>query len=227
MINAVVPWGRVPPLESGAPDEARNPGLCKPTDAVLMFKALVLSALYNLSDDQIEYQVRTAVLHAVPWVSVTMPDAKTVWLAWKHWRRRAWSSFRAVRRVPGTALYRSGWPDPDASIVPVPYNHNKREENVVIKAGADARGLKSKPAKRSQKDDVDVRWTKKHGIIVALRLQEPRQCGPKTQADPALSRRLMPCMKQPGGGSIADAQHRLRFGPIRLSLGRDRGNAQS
>ena len=30
----------------------------KPTDAVLMFKTLVLSALYNLSDDQIEYQVR-------------------------------------------------------------------------------------------------------------------------------------------------------------------------
>ena len=27
-------------------------------DAVLMFKTLVLSALYNLSDDQIECQVR-------------------------------------------------------------------------------------------------------------------------------------------------------------------------
>ena len=27
-------------------------------DAVLMFKTLVLSALYNLSDDQIEYQIR-------------------------------------------------------------------------------------------------------------------------------------------------------------------------
>ncbi len=30
----------------------------KPTDAVLMFKTLVLSALDNLPDDQIEYQVR-------------------------------------------------------------------------------------------------------------------------------------------------------------------------
>ena len=27
-------------------------------DAVLMFKTLVLSALYNLSDDQIEYRIR-------------------------------------------------------------------------------------------------------------------------------------------------------------------------
>jgi hypothetical protein len=30
----------------------------KPVDAVLMFKTLVPGALYNLSDDQIEYQVR-------------------------------------------------------------------------------------------------------------------------------------------------------------------------
>ncbi len=29
----------------------------KPMDAVVMFKTLVLGALYNLSDDQIEYQV--------------------------------------------------------------------------------------------------------------------------------------------------------------------------
>ena len=30
----------------------------KPMHAVVMFKTLVLGALYNLSDDQIEYQVR-------------------------------------------------------------------------------------------------------------------------------------------------------------------------
>ena len=30
----------------------------KPVDAVLMFKTLVPGALYNLSDDQIEYQIR-------------------------------------------------------------------------------------------------------------------------------------------------------------------------
>ena len=30
----------------------------KPMDAVVMFKMLVLGALYTLSDDQIEYQVR-------------------------------------------------------------------------------------------------------------------------------------------------------------------------
>lgn len=52
-------------------------------DAVVMFKTLVLSPLYNLSDDQIEYQVRD-------WLSFMrflglglegrVPDSKTVWL---------------------------------------------------------------------------------------------------------------------------------------------------
>lgn len=55
----------------------------KPMDAVLMFKTLVLSALYNLSDDQIEYQVRDR-LSFMRFVGLglgnRLPDAKTVWL---------------------------------------------------------------------------------------------------------------------------------------------------
>ncbi|PIL19902.1 hypothetical protein P775_12205 [Puniceibacterium antarcticum] len=50
----------------------------------------------------------------------------------------------------------------DATIVPVPRNHNTREENKDIKNGALPEGWADKPAKRSQKD-VDARWTKKHG----------------------------------------------------------------
>ena len=61
-INAVVPWEEFraalervwrKPVEDRKSRAGR-----KPMDAVLMFKTLVLSALYNLSDDQIEYQVR-------------------------------------------------------------------------------------------------------------------------------------------------------------------------
>ena len=52
-IDAVVPWAEFRPwLERGGR---------KPMGAVVMFKTLVLSALYNLSDDQIEYQVRDRV----------------------------------------------------------------------------------------------------------------------------------------------------------------------
>ena len=61
-INAVVPWEEFPPLLERVwrkPDaERKSRAGRKPTDAALMFKALVLIALYNLSDDPIEYQVR-------------------------------------------------------------------------------------------------------------------------------------------------------------------------
>ena len=61
-IDAAVPWEEFRPSLEGVwrkPDgERKSRAGRKPMDAVLMFKALVLSALYNLSDDQIEYQVR-------------------------------------------------------------------------------------------------------------------------------------------------------------------------
>ena len=77
-INAVVPWDEFRPLLERVwrkPDEARKSRAGrKPMDVVLMFKTLVLSALYNLSDDQIEYQVRDrlsarTVPRAGPWRS--------------------------------------------------------------------------------------------------------------------------------------------------------------
>lgn len=50
----------------------------------------------------------------------------------------------------------------DASIVPVPRNHNTREENATIKKGEVPEDWENKPAKRCQKD-LDARWTKKQG----------------------------------------------------------------
>jgi IS5 family transposase len=61
-IDAVVPWEEFRPALEWIwrkPDTDRKSRAGrKPIDAVLMFKTLVLSALYNLSDDQIEYQIR-------------------------------------------------------------------------------------------------------------------------------------------------------------------------
>ena len=58
-INAVVPWDEFrPALERvwRKPEaERKSRAGRKPMDVVLMFKTLVLSALYNLSDNQIEY----------------------------------------------------------------------------------------------------------------------------------------------------------------------------
>ena len=61
-IDTVVPWEEFRPTLGRVwrkPDADRKSRVGrKPMDAVLMFKTLVLSALYNLSDDQIEYLVR-------------------------------------------------------------------------------------------------------------------------------------------------------------------------
>ena len=86
-INAVVPWDAFRPLLERVwrkPDEAgKSRAGRKPMDTVLMFKTLVLSALYNLSDDQIEYQVRDR-LSFMRFLGLGLgdrvPDAKTVWL---------------------------------------------------------------------------------------------------------------------------------------------------
>jgi len=86
-IDAVAPWEEFrPALERvwRKPDEARKSRAGhKPMDAVLMVKTLVLSALYNLSDDQIEYQVRDR-LSFMRFLGLGLedrvPDAKIVWL---------------------------------------------------------------------------------------------------------------------------------------------------
>src|SRR5437016_3871328 len=83
-IAAMVPWESLRPklkasLITGglrASDVAR-----KPWDEVVIFKALVLQALYNLSDDQAEYQLRDR-LSFMRFLGLedAVPDAKTLWL---------------------------------------------------------------------------------------------------------------------------------------------------
>jgi IS5 family transposase len=64
-IAAMIPWESLRPklkasLITGglrASDVARKSPAGRPWDEVVIFKALVLQALYNLSDDQAEYQL--------------------------------------------------------------------------------------------------------------------------------------------------------------------------
>ncbi len=171
-IAAVVPWEEFRPMlervwRKPAAERKSRAGR-KPMDAVLMFKTLVLSALYNLSDDQIEYQVRDR-LSFMRFLGLGLedrvPDAKTVWL-YREALAQAGLVEALFKQFDGY-LARQGYIARggqilDASIVPVPKNHNTRDENKAIKAGEVPEGWADKPAKRSQKD-TDARWTKKHG----------------------------------------------------------------
>lgn len=171
-IDAIVPWEEFRPLLTAIwrkpPDAKKSSAGRKPWDVVIMFKALVLSALYNLSDDQIEFQIRDR-LSFMRFLGLGLedrvPDAKTVWLY-----REGLVKAGKVEKLFGLFdghLVRQGYMARggqilDASIVPVPRNHNRREENEAIKAGEVPEDWKDKPAKLSQKD-TDARWTKKHG----------------------------------------------------------------
>jgi IS5 family transposase len=111
----------------------------KPLDAVLMFKTLVLGALYNLSDDRIEYQVRdrlSFMRFLGPGLGDRVPDARTVWL-YREALAQAGMVETLFKQFDGY-LARQGYIARggqilDASIVPVPRNHNTRTENKAIK----------------------------------------------------------------------------------------------
>ena len=171
-IDAVVPWEEFRSILDEVwrkPDaERKSRAGRKPMDTVLMFKTLLLSALYNLSDDQIEYQVRDR-LSFMRFLGLSLadrvPDAKTVWL-YRDALAQAGKVEELFRQFDGY-LARQGYIARggqilDASIVAGPRNHNTRDENAAIKKGENPEHWENKPAKRSQKD-VDARWTKKHG----------------------------------------------------------------
>ena len=126
-----------------------------------MFKTLVLSALYNLSDGQIAYQVRDRLsfmrLLGLGLGGARCQDGVAV-------SRRAGCQAGKVEDLFGLFdghLARQGyiaWGGQilDASIVPVPRNHNTRDENAAIKKDEAPEDWADKPAKRRQKD-LDAR----------------------------------------------------------------------
>jgi len=140
----------------------------KPIDAVRLVKTLVLSALYNLSDDQIEYQVRdqlSFMRFRALGLEDRVPDAKTVWLDREALAKAGmvealFPQFDGYMARQGYIAW--GGQILNASIVPVLRNHNTREESKAIKSGEVPEDCADKPAKRSQKD-TDARWTRKHG----------------------------------------------------------------
>ena len=146
-------------------DRKSNAGR-RPFDIVLMFKILILQSLYNLSDDQMEFQVRDR-LSFMRFLGLslghTVPDAKTIWL----FREQLTEADRIkplFERFDGF-LRESGFTARkgqiiDASIVPAPRQRNSRGENKQIREGQIPDDWNEN--KKRQKD-TDARWIQKHG----------------------------------------------------------------
>ena len=164
-----IPWAEFRPLLEKSLRRSKRPkGGRPPFDAVLMFKVLVLQALYNLSDDQTEYQIRDR-LSFMRFLGLDLhqriPDAKTIWLfretlAQAGVVERLFQQFDCYLAQQG--LQARGGQVIDASLVPVPTQRNTRAENATLQAGDMPADWAAHPAKRRQKD-TQARWTVKHG----------------------------------------------------------------
>jgi len=149
--------------------EAKGKGGRPPYDYVLMFKILILQRYYNLSDDQIEFQINDRIsfmrfLNLT--ISDDIPDSKTIW----NFREQIvdlnivddlFNLF--VIELEKLGLIINEGKIVDASFVDVPKQRNSKEENEEIKAGKTPNSFVENENKKRQKD-VDARWTQKNKI---------------------------------------------------------------
>lgn len=139
----------------------------KAYDVVFMFKILILQRLYNLSDEQAEYQINDR--HSFQRflglrLGTSVPDFSTVWLF-----REALTKAEVIKPLFdtfGATLEKHGVITKvgtivDASFVEVPRQRNTKEENEMIKDGKVPPEWTEKPRKLCQKD-TEARWTKKN-----------------------------------------------------------------
>jgi len=141
-----------------------------PFDKLMMFKALVLQGLYNLSDDQLEYQIvdRSSFKRFLRLKKADkVPDAKTFWyfreqLIDKGVIELLFNAFN--ERLDSLGVFANEGKMVDASFVEAPRQRNSKEENSHIKeTGTAPEAWADKPNKLCQKD-IDARWTKKNGV---------------------------------------------------------------
>jgi IS5 family transposase len=137
---------------------------CKGYDVVMMFKILILQALYNLADDAMEYMIRDR-LSFMRFLGLDMtdkvPDAKTIWKYREQLTKMG--LIKPLFDKFGEYLDEKGFQAAggqliDATIVQVPVQHNSEKENEEIKNDQTPEDWSE--AKTEQKDQ-DARWTKK------------------------------------------------------------------
>jgi len=171
VISAIVSWEsfrvQIETAVCASSDARKSNAGRKAYDAVLKFKMLILQSLYNLSDEQLEYQVRDR-LSFMRFLGLDLedpvPDATTIWLFREGLAKagvieEVFDTF--AQQLDAKGFIARGGQMVDATIVSVPKQRNTRDENEDVKAGKTPDGWDEKPAKNQQKDK-DARWTKKH-----------------------------------------------------------------
>jgi IS5 family transposase len=148
-----------------APRPASPQGGRPPFPTETMVRILVLKRLYNLSDEQMEYQLLDRMSYqrfCGLSQAANIPDRTTVWVFEN--RIGAAGAQALFDGMNGQLLAKGfiarGGQIIDATLVPAPKQHMSKEEKELV--GQDAMPADWSPAKRRQKD-TEATWTKKHG----------------------------------------------------------------
>lgn len=169
-LNKMIDWELFRPALESLHDKPRksNAG-AKGYDVVLMFKALILQSLYNLSDEQLEYQILDRLSFS-RFLGIDLggkvPDFTTIWLfreslSKSGLERKLFDQFDGYLRVSGFSARKGQIID--ASIVQTPRQRNTRQENQQIRAGEAKKVRKDWSKAKNAQKDTDARWTKKNG----------------------------------------------------------------
>ncbi len=154
-------------LETNFEKVAKGKGGRRPFDYVMMFKILILQRYYNLSDDQVEYQIndRMSFMRFLNLsIADVIPESKTVW----NFRQQIvdlelvdtiFNLF--IKELEKLGLIVNEGKIIDASFVEVPKQRNTKEENHQIKNGETPKSFDENSNKKQQKD-TDARWTQKN-----------------------------------------------------------------
>ena len=156
-------------IEEGLEKERKDNSGRKPFDKVMLFKGLIIKRLYDLSNDELEFQItdRTSFRRFLGINENAMsPDANTFWLFNDELSKNGiidklfikfdeFLSQKGYTAQSGTMI--------DASFVEVPKQRNTRDENKEIKEGKIPQTFTENIHKFAQKD-TDARWTKKGDV---------------------------------------------------------------
>ena len=172
-LNKAINWEIFrPSLNKAFKKEAKGAGGRPPFDYVLMFKILVLQRIYNLSDDQAEYQINDRMsfmrflgLH----LGDRVPDAKTIWLfrdmlTKANIMRELFDVFN--KQLEDAHLITRTGTIVDATFVDAPRQRNSKDENDERRAGnIPEEWQKPENKNKLRQKDLDATWTRKGGEL--------------------------------------------------------------
>jgi IS5 family transposase len=170
-IDRLVPWesfrADIEAVVLTPEDRKKSNAGRRSIDAIVMFRMLVLQAVNNLSDEQVEFHVRDQLSFSRflrLGMEDSIPDATALWL----FREKPADAGpmeklfdRFDQHLAAQGYLARGGQMIDGTIVAVPKQRNSRDENETVKSGQTPAEWEKNPAKLRQKD-LDARWTKKN-----------------------------------------------------------------